>query len=364
MRSVAGLLVFAAVRMCWADTTEYPFDRLDWEITAAEYDLIDHLGERAMMIKGGIALLPDVEHQDAVVEFDMAVGESRGFAGLLFRYEDAANYEHIYIRPHQSGNPDANQYTPVFNGVSAWQLYHGEGYGAPVEYRHDEWMHIRVIYQGDVAALYIDSDEPVLVVNDLKRDTATGRIGVNAANFAPAWFANVSVSPVPDGYSSPAAQKEQSQPVTGTVMSWQVSQSFASEKAALEAPPELTWHTLSAEPNGTTNLAQVPHIANGHRSLIARVLVDSEAEQRKGMSFGYSDRVLVLVNGVPVYAGDNTYMSRDYRYLGTIGYFDSLEIPLREGRNEIRLIVSESFGGWGVQARFADLDGISLPSPP
>ena len=31
------------------------------------------------------------------------------------------------MRPHKSGKPDALQYTPVFNGLSAWQLYYGDG---------------------------------------------------------------------------------------------------------------------------------------------------------------------------------------------------------------------------------------------
>ena len=48
-----------------------------------------------------------------------------------------ANYENFYIRPHQSGNPDANQYQPVFNGSASWQLYYGPEYAAPVEYRYD-----------------------------------------------------------------------------------------------------------------------------------------------------------------------------------------------------------------------------------
>ncbi|MGH3116773.1 MAG: hypothetical protein ACRDQ2_06595 [Gaiellales bacterium] len=39
---------------------------------------------------------------------------------------------------------------------------------------------------------------------------------------------------------------------------------------------------------------------------------------------------------------------------------DSVYLPLRAGRNELVMAVSENFGGWGVQAKLADLEGVSL----
>ena len=58
--------------------------------------------------------------------------------------------------------------------------------------------------------------------------------------------------------------------------------------------------------------------------------------------------------------GDNGYRSRDYRYLGTIGFFDSVTLPLKEGRNEVVIAVSESFGGWGLQASLESFEGLTL----
>ena len=63
---------------------------------------------------------------------------------------------------------------------------------------------------------------------------------------------------------------------------------------------------------------------------------------------------MVFVNGRRVYSGDNTYMSRDYRYLGTIGLFDSVVLPLQPGKNEICVAVTEAFGGWGIMGRIDD----------
>jgi hypothetical protein len=61
-----------------------------------------------------------------------------------------------------------------------------------------------------------------------------------------------------------------------------------------------------------------------------------------------------------IYGGNNLYQSRDYRFLGTIGYFDELYLPLKKGRNELWMAISESFGGWGVKARFDNMEDISI----
>jgi hypothetical protein len=39
---------------------------------------------------------------------------------------------------------------------------------------------------------------------------------------------------------------------------------------------------------------------------------------------------------------------------------DAIYLPLRQGENELVFAVSEAFGGWGLIARFEDLDGISV----
>jgi hypothetical protein len=120
------------------------------------------------------------------------------------------------------------------------------------------------------------------------------------------------------------------------------------------------WVDLNSESTGITNLARVAAIGENANTVFARVVVNSEKRQVKLVQFGYSDRVRVYLNDLLLYTGNNTYRSRDYRYLGTIGYFDELYLSLKKGRNELWFAVSESFGGWGLQARFEDLTGITL----
>ncbi len=49
-----------------------------------------------------------------------------------------------------------------------------------------------------------------------------------------------------------------------------------------------------------------------------------------------------------VFFGDSAYRSRDCSFLGILGLFDAVSLPLRKGANEILFIVGEAFGGWGL----------------
>jgi glyoxylase-like metal-dependent hydrolase (beta-lactamase superfamily II) len=338
-----------------------PFDDERWDIEAVEYELVDHLGERALRIKGGAAVLSDLNVENAMVEFDIAITPDRGFAGLVFRLQDAGNYEHFYIRPHQSGNPDANQYTPVINGVSGWQLYHGAGYGEPVEYRYNDWIHVKIIYAGSRADVYIDSETPTLRIRDLKRGTAPGAIGVNSANFSAVHFANFEYTELADAYFLPPQAVGEELKRDSMISEWQVSDAFDGEtligiaELGSRHTTDRTWTSLQAESTGITNLANVHGLADGLNTVFARVVISADMPTTKQLHFGYSDAAAVFVNGALVYKGDNTYMSRDYRYLGTIGLFDSVALPLEAGENEIWIAVTESFGGWGVMGRIEEL---------
>ena len=89
----------------------------------------------------------------------------------------------------------------------------------------------------------------------------------------------------------------------------------------------------------------------GRNTVLARTTIQAERAQTQQLDFGFSDRARVFLNGVPLYRGDDTYRSRDYRFLGSIGWHDTVYLPLEAGDNELSVAVSEDFGGWGVQAR-------------
>ncbi|NIM16526.1 MAG: hypothetical protein GTO45_31320, partial [Candidatus Aminicenantes bacterium] len=90
-----------------------PFDSPRWVMTPNTAHLEDYLGQKSLYLKGGIAYIKDVNFTNGIIEFDVAFSQKRGFFGAVFRMQDKENYEEFYLRSHQSGNPDAIQYSPV-----------------------------------------------------------------------------------------------------------------------------------------------------------------------------------------------------------------------------------------------------------
>ena len=122
----------------------------------------------------------------------------------------------------------------------------------------------------------------------------------------------------------------------------------------------LSWKKLAAESSGLTNLARVQGLEKDKNTTFARLTVQSDSEQVKKFRFGFSDIVKVYFNDRLIYGGSDLYSSRDYRFLGTVGLFDELYLPLKKGDNDLWLAVTENFGGWGIKAMFDDMSGIRL----
>ena len=363
---LATAFLFALGCSINAHSQSVPFDSERWEIRAAESKVIDHLGRKSLYLKSGMAALKDSQFVDGTIEFDMAFTGERGFMGAVWRMQDFENFEEFYVRPHQSGNPDANQYQPVFNGVAAWQLYNGEGYGAPSKYENNQWNHIKIVVSGKSAEIYVrDMETPALFVTEQKREIKTGRVGLNVGNFAPAYYSNFSFTPSSSVQLKGKAKAPQTPPA-GTVMSWMVSNAIDAKtldgKYQLTAvdKQKLTWKKLDCESTGLANLARLQGVGEGRNTVFARLVIQSDREQVKKIRFGFSDAVKVYFNDRLLYGGSDIYTSRDYRFLGTIGLFDELYLPLKEGDNELWMAVTENFGGWGVMAQFDDLGSARL----
>jgi hypothetical protein len=339
---------------------DVPLDDPRWDWGGTRATAAEHLGRACLRLEtsddDAIPTVTGLELEDGVVEVDLAVGAERGFHGVVWRLVDANGYESFFVRPHQVGNPDAVQYTPVRNGVSAWQLYHGQGYWAPVEFPLDGWFTIRVVFQGSRAEVFVgETTAPSLVVSELKRPATSGRVGIlvggpaiHVARFA--CGAGAPLGPAPAPIPPPPA---------GVIAEWQVSDSFP--EALLDHAPALpgallagrSWTPLTAEPSGLVDLARVNGIRDGRDTVLARATLHAGRAGVRRLELGFSDRAVVYLNGQALYRGDDTYRSRDYRFLGSIGWYDTLYVPLEEGDNDLVVAISEDFGGWGVQARLA-----------
>ena len=359
-----GFCLFAVTAI--ADNEKIPFDSDRWEIEAEEWRIEEYLGQSSLFLKGGTAVIKDSTFTDGIIEFDIAFPEDRNFVGAMWRFQGEENFEDFYIRPHQSGNPDANQYTPVFNGLSGWQLYHGEGYAAPTEYRFNEWLHVKIVIAGSQGEIYIgEGEEPAIVMHELKHPVTAGKVGLKAGVRADTHYANFTFQAVADPPLKVLPKQPEPAPA-GTVKAWSVSSSFA--ESDLEGQYDLadslknglSWEVLDCESTGLANLARIQGVTPEANTAFAKITIVSDRAQVKRMKFGFSDSVKAYLNGRLVFSGTDTYQSRDYRFLGTVGFFDELYLPLEEGENEFWMAVSESFGGWGIKAKFEDTEGIEI----
>lgn len=356
-QTISIILIFTSGLVNAQNRQIADFKSYAWEISAKNHEFKAFKGKQALFLDQGTARLKNSTFKNGIIEYDISFEQKRNFAGVHFHIHDSLNYEEYYLRPHQSGNPDAMQYTPVIKGNAAWQLYSGEGYWSAIDFNFGEWMHIKLIVSEEKMDVYIeDMVTPILQVNDLKLGSVTGGLGFGTFLGA-AYYANLTFEEIED---QELVGKPDSEIQAGpnTVKDWKVSNAFpAARLAGLVSLKELditVENKLKTDAMGILNLSQVSEVTDETNTVLAKFRIDSDREQLKKIDFGYSDKVIVYVNGKPIYSGDNSFRTRDYRYLGSIGYFDSIFLDLQEGSNEIVFAITERMGGWGVRVKLTD----------
>lgn len=311
--------------------------------------------------------------RDGVIDADVSTPASRGFFGITFRGE-GKNGEWVYLRQHKSGAPDAMQYTPVLNTGLNWQLYNGTGFTGAVEIPRGEWFHLRLEVRGAQAKLYVkDMEKPALVMNDLKSGVQSGQVGF-AVLTGETYLANFEVRTTSD---VPWVRHEPPMPA-GTLARWSISPSYDAlarnvEKPLTKAESEsIQWQNVEAEPPGLVVLyryREAPHLrvtfANdfskrlepqpGTKLLYARTTIESDRDQVKKLYIGYSDEVTVFLNGQILYRRRSAQNFRDPAFLGIVNpENDAVYLPLKQGKNELVLAISELGGGWGFICRLVN----------
>jgi sugar lactone lactonase YvrE len=200
-------------------------------------------------------------------------------------------------------------------------------------------------------------EDPALVVYYLQHGISRGTIGVFGPNNTSAYFSNFQYEMDNTLQFDPPPEREMP---LGMVTDWEISQPLRYsridiEKHYAEQGLDLTWQPVSVEPDGLVNVARAfGRISREPDWVWAKTTVTAEAAEIREFAFGYSDYVSIFLNGQLLYFGNSAYRSRDPSFLGIIGLFDSVFLPLKEGRNELLFLVGESFGGWGFMAQDAD----------
>ncbi len=370
------LLCGSLVHAQSSQTISIPPDSPRW-ILEGEAKPVNYQGRKCLFLDGGAAIVKDLEMGDGVIDVDVATPANRGFFGIQFRLtKNGADGEWVYLRQHKSGYPDAMQYTPILNTGANWQIYNGPGFTGAVDIPKDVWFHLRLEVVGAQAKLYVkDMNKPALVMNDLKSGVRKGLVALHDLIGA-TYFSNFEVR------ETPAARWERHLPPMppNTLTQWSLSTSYDGLARNLEKPlsrsesDAVKWRDVEAEPPGFVVIyryVEAPHLrvtfANdfskrlepqpGMKLVYARTTIDSDRDQVKKLYIGYSDDVSVFLNDKILYRGRSAQNFRDPGFLGIVNpENDAIYLPLKKGRNELMLAVSELGGGWGFICRLVDLE--------
>jgi len=349
------LLFFTAAQIGSAATEIIDFESDAWTLSPGS-KIVTYLEQKAL--RGG-ARLSEQEFSDGIIEYDVAFQGSRCFAGINFRVQTADNFEHFYIRPHKSNLADALQYTPVFNGLSSWQLYSGPGFTAAAPIAHKKWIHVKMEVKGSQARVFLNnSTRPALVMTDLKHGQSQGSLGLFAPANGLAHFANFSYQKnvsleFPETPKKPSA--------LGTLPDWELSQAFKVNNINMEKYPaeqtldQIKWQAAAIDAQGMVDIARyVKKSGQIPDCVIARTSIVADKEDTRQFKFGYSDAITIFFNGKIVFYGNSTFRLRDPAFQGLIGLNDAVYLPLQPGRNELLVMVAETFGGWGFMFQDAE----------
>jgi hypothetical protein len=372
---VVGVCLVARSTAAASDPVAVPPNSPRWELEG-NARVVDHQGRKALFLDGAAATLKDLDFRDGVIDVDVSTPATRGFFGVQFRISgDGTTAEWVYLRQHKSGLADAMQYTPVLGTGLNWQLYNGPGFTGAVDIPRDAWFHLRLEVTGAQARLFVkDMEKPALVMDDLKSGLQKGQIALAVLTGA-TYFSNFTIRQTPDA----AWQRHLPPMPQGALTRWTISPAYDALQRDLERPlspseaTAIAWQDVEAEPPGLVALyryrkAPHPRVSfqadfstrlqpqQGMQVVYARTFIDSDRAQVKRLALGYSDDVSVFLNGKILYRGRSAQAFRDPGFLGIVSPDnDAVYLPLRKGRNELVLALSELGGGWGFVCRLEQM---------
>jgi hypothetical protein len=329
---------------------------------AGDVKIDTFLGRPALWLRAGTqAIKAGARFVDGTIEFDVAPMDRGDFVAAVFRRGSLTNHENIYLRPRSSGEFMAIQYAPRMNGSSTWQLY--PEFTAKTDWPRNAWTHVRIEVRGSTMEIFVGgASKPTVVVPRLRHPSADAdevafwaRVNDRPTEWAAA-LSNIDIRP-----AAPAVRVEAPAPPAGVVARWEVAAPVKAAGARVTAlPSNLTWISAAAEESGLLNLNArfTAQPQQGRFTVFARTTIDAAAPRRQLAGIGYSDDVTVFVNGEPVYVGVNGWDTRTPELVSFVNpRFEQVWLPLRAGRNEVVLAVTDDQRfGWGLAMTLDESD--------
>ena len=187
---------------------------VEHKVTASE---VTYKGKEAIRVvesersrgEDKIAILANIEARNATISGYVSGGlqkkaaeQARGFVGFAFRIdEDVSSFEAVYLRPTNARADDQLRRNHSIQYVShpeyPWHRLRRETpaqYESYADMQPGEWVHYRLEVDDERARLFLNhSEQPVLIVNDLKLGARSGRVGLWVGPGTEAHFSGVKV---------------------------------------------------------------------------------------------------------------------------------------------------------------------------
>ncbi|SFZ92830.1 hypothetical protein SAMN05428642_1021025 [Flaviramulus basaltis] len=332
----------------------------NWAFSEGTIYKIEQFDGKETLVLNGRAELKKSNFNNGIIEVDILANSKRSFAELSFRKQNGS-FEEVYLRMHKSKQPDALQYTPIFNGESNWQLY--SEHQAFIEFNELGWNHLRVVVSNTSADVFVNHKK-VFTISQLKTDNVFGAVGL--FSLFDNRFSNFKVTNSSNNIDSNNKVVERDSTI---INQWQISEARlynVDDSFTDDDFKNLKYFNGKTEVSGLLPISKYVKKTsfgkfenNSEDFVVAQVEVNSEIRQSKRFLFDYSDRVIVYLNGVEMYNGNNAFRSKGPQYMGHLNReANSLNLNLKQGKNILRCIVIERSNGWGIMGKFEDVEGI------
>jgi hypothetical protein len=337
----------------------------NWEFKPQTVEFLEYKNRPAMKILTSFdrVILKDYNFSNGTIEYDMEPVDPR-FTSCYFRWKDSKECECFYFRTGCADKPqaiDAIQYAPYIDGVNLWDLmFH---FQTNADFKKNEWNHVKLVVSGKQMRVYVnDLNTPVLEVPMLEGNSSSGTLVFDGQVV----ISNLVVKADVEGLNpEPGIDPTANDP--RYIRKWKVSQPLTTEKGIdfrdeYKPNAETIWEDITAERRGLINLNRKFGKAEGRRIVWLKTTIYSEKAQDKVLNFGFSDEVWVTINNSPLYIDKNLYYTPMAKQPdGRLSIENSsITIPLKEGENQLMIGVANFFYGWGIVARFNNLEGIKL----
>lgn len=331
-------------------TQNIPLQAEYWTAAEGSQLSFETFDDRETMVLNGKAFANNIDFSNGVLEMEVYANQKRSFAGFLFRKQDQ-NFEEVYMRMHKSRQVDAVQYTPTYHGESNWQLY--PEFQAKVGFKTEGWNLFRIEVEDLTATLFINGKE-VMKIDRLRSGNLNGGIGLFAL-FGNR-FANLKVTKMGE-----AIAKEPYPIVTpkkGIISEWDLTeaQPYIENQIDFKDFEKAKTITVNTEQSGLLPISRYlakPTSGNFERNqeafTVASTTIAVNQAQTRFFLFDYSDKIIVYLNGEPIFYGNNAFRSKNNQFQGHLGLeANKLPLQLKKGFNTLHCVVIDKANGWGL----------------